>query len=662
MRHDVTDVAGELARRLHDLRNLAIDGVDAEVRRRAIGRTVLGLALSTVEVSERLSNRRAQVSKIEVPLAGHIAALEVGRDAVRRRPTEDRRFSIADLARADLDRVDPHLAALVLVAVGEQECGRLEGATGIVETLVRGPIILLDAVDVLGDHRRVRRHVVRGHHAVPLTGRERAAAIVTAAALAEVVALPEQVTVVRVVQRAGLQQRRCAGPGGVHEDVHDQRVLVDARAATVRGDAVRHDVTDLTRHVAGHFQDLGHPATDVGNAEGLGRAELALGLGGPTDATEVLERRARRRAQVTEVEVPLTGEPAAGTTGNHDVKTPGRRTQARRGIRVFQTNRIADRRPGCIRVERDGRLAVRLRQRLRRDRVSIEPELHPGGGNRRCTVRDQRRDRRRRAVAGRSGRGRDGRHVGPVGLNRRAVPEHPQGGRIVRIVQQDARDAVRAGEPLEAGSATGLPIDEPERIQAGARRRHGPHVLVLRIGLERRSKPLELADLQVENVPGIRTDRHDVGIVVVHVRTIRAHDHAERGRTRRQFDETNNLDCEGIGSAAISRNARERIGGEARHEIPELVLDVESRGVALEVDRVDEVSAADLRPNDGVVGDHNAVGVLQRAVDLAQGADEVVADDGFGGRLEGAHDEPAIAGGARVQRESRRQGRGTCDG
>ena len=71
-------------------------------------------------------------------------------------------LGIGQLAGTDLDAVDPHLAAFVLVAVAEEDGGGLQRAAGVVEALVGGPVVLFDAVHVLGDDGRGGGHVVGG--------------------------------------------------------------------------------------------------------------------------------------------------------------------------------------------------------------------------------------------------------------------------------------------------------------------------------------------------------------------------------------------------------------------------------------------------------------------------------------------------------------------
>ena len=96
--------------------------------------------------------------------------------------------------------------------------------------MVGGPVVLLDAIDIFGDHWWRGRHVVRGCNPVPFASREGAATVISTFALTEVVVLPKKVTVVRVVGRADLEQRGGSGPvGGEQRSVqllNSARVIV----------------------------------------------------------------------------------------------------------------------------------------------------------------------------------------------------------------------------------------------------------------------------------------------------------------------------------------------------------------------------------------------------------------------------------------------------
>ena len=76
--------------------------------------------------------------------------------------------------------VDVHHAAFVLVAIGKEDGGRLQGAADVVEPLVGGPVVLFDAIDVFGHDGRRGGYVVGGDDAVPGTGGELAGAVVAA--------------------------------------------------------------------------------------------------------------------------------------------------------------------------------------------------------------------------------------------------------------------------------------------------------------------------------------------------------------------------------------------------------------------------------------------------------------------------------------------------
>ena len=90
---------------------------------------------------------------------------------------------------------------------------------------------------------------------MPSTCGERSSAIVTPTTLAEVIALPEQIAIIGVIQGTGLEQRGCPRSAGSNVDVEHDRVLIHASATPIGLDAVIHDVTDLTFEISGDFHD-----------------------------------------------------------------------------------------------------------------------------------------------------------------------------------------------------------------------------------------------------------------------------------------------------------------------------------------------------------------------------------------------------------------------
>ena len=157
---------------------------------------------------------------------------------------------------------------------------------------------------------------------MPSSGREGAAAIVAAAALTEVAALPEQVTVVGIGARAGLQQRGRTRSGGSDEEVIHNGVLVDLAASTVGVDAVSHDVADLVGQIARNLHHARIAARQSRHTELAGQTECGPGLGEAFGPVEVVERRTDGGTEITELEVPLTSH-RAGRNGGRD--TGGRR-------------------------------------------------------------------------------------------------------------------------------------------------------------------------------------------------------------------------------------------------------------------------------------------------------------------------------------------------
>ena len=188
--------------------------------------------------------------------------------------------------------------------------------------MIGGPVVLLDAVHVLGHHRRGSGHVISRNNAVPGSGREGATAIVAAAALTEVAALPEQVAVVGVGRRAGLQQRGRTRSGGADKEVIHNGVLVDPGATAVGGDAVGHHVTNLVREVTGDLHDARIAARQSRHTELAGQTERSSGLGQAFGSVEVFQGLAGGRTQVTLVEVPLAGDTGGRTTGRDNTEGP----------------------------------------------------------------------------------------------------------------------------------------------------------------------------------------------------------------------------------------------------------------------------------------------------------------------------------------------------
>ena len=297
-------------------------------------------------------------------MAGDGAAGNDQRNAVRARSAEGHCLRVRDFSAADLDGVDPHFGAFVLVAVAEEDGGGEEGAAGGVEALVGGPVVLLDAVDELGDDGRVGRLVIGGDDAVPFAGGEGAVAEVAVAALAEVVALPEQVAIGGVVERVHLQERGRAAAMDVHQDVIDQRELVDLGAAAVGLDAVVHHVADVAVEVAGHFHDLGRLAVDVRHPQIRRGPELRREVHPETVHSslpvEILQRLAHRGRQVTFIEIPLAGHRRAGGAADQNAKGPRTGMLDSERIRELQPDQIILGGTGRVRREGNRGLSVQL--------------------------------------------------------------------------------------------------------------------------------------------------------------------------------------------------------------------------------------------------------------------------------------------------------------
>ena len=194
--HDQADLTLQIAGHLHDRGIVGADQRHTESRAGAEDGSLLRQAGGAVEVLEWLADSGCQVAALEIPLAGHRGIRKGHRDGATIGSAEQRQLGVAELAGADLDRVHVHVAALVVVAIAEEHGVGQEGAAGIVETLVGGPVILLDAIHKLGHDRWIGRLVVGRGHPMPGAGGEGAGAVVAAGTLAEIISLPEQIAVV----------------------------------------------------------------------------------------------------------------------------------------------------------------------------------------------------------------------------------------------------------------------------------------------------------------------------------------------------------------------------------------------------------------------------------------------------------------------------------
>ena len=263
-----------------------------------------------------------------------------------------------------------------MVTVTEKNGRHLKGAARCIEALVGGPVILLDAVHVLGHYRRIGCHVIGRDHAVPGTRRKGTAAIIAAATLAEVVALPEQVAVVGIGARAGLQQRGRTRSGGSHEQVIHNGVLVDPGATAVGGDAVGHHVTNLVREVTGDLHHTRVTTRQSRKPEFAGQTERSSGLGQAGGSVEVFQGLAGGRTQVTLVEVPLGGDTGGSTAGRDNAERPVVGPGRRGGVRELEAHQVVGRGAGRIRVILQLDAAAGFDQLLRGHGSAIEVELH----------------------------------------------------------------------------------------------------------------------------------------------------------------------------------------------------------------------------------------------------------------------------------------------
>ena len=245
------------------------------------------------------------------------------------------------------------------------------------------------------------------------------------------------------------------------------------------------------------------------------------------------------------------------------------------------------------------------------------------------------------AVAVRTGGGAGFRQIGAFGCRHRGVTIGLEGSGVGNVIDQDTGAAGINGVKVEVGPVTGLPIDNPERIQTGLRRIHGPNGLVLLITGE--SLNLHTALIRshrwAEEIARIRGHIDLKVVVVIHVGAVRARTDAKGGDSGGKFEEADRLHREIIGAAAGSRNAGKGIRGESDEEVAIRIEQIKSGGILLEIHRVHGVTAIGVAPGDGLIRDGRAKAVGQRAVNLLEGADQVVGNGGVLRGLDRADDE-----------------------
>ena len=269
--HHVANAAIEITRNLHHVRIRSVDEGHAQTTAGAEFGLVGGAACRAVKrgikISQRLSEGCAEISTIEVPLTRHGALRQAGRNSCGLSPTEGHHFRVGEFAFANLNAVHPHCAALVLITIAEQNGGGQKGTACGIQPLICGPVILLDAIDKLGHHRRVGCHVIGCRDAVPCACTEGAVAIIPTTTLTEIPLLPEEVAIAGVVRSIDLQQRGRKSSRVLNQHIHDEGVLVHLGAAAVRGNSVVHDVAipavEATRNTHHH----GILSVDQGSAE-----------------------------------------------------------------------------------------------------------------------------------------------------------------------------------------------------------------------------------------------------------------------------------------------------------------------------------------------------------------------------------------------------------
>ena len=405
-----------------------------------------------------------------------------------------------------------------------------------------------------------------------------------------------------------------------------------------------HHVTDFVGEVTGDLHHAGITVRKGGQPELAGQAELGPAGAEAIGPVEVFQGFAGGGAQVTLVEVPLTRHAGGGTAGRDDAEGPVVGPGRRGGVREPKAHQVVGRGTGGIRIILQLDAAAGLDQLLRGHGRAIEVELHARGGHGGGAVLDQRRHRSGgRQTVGAGAWGGFG-HIRTGGGSRGRAGVRRNGAGVGRIIHQDALAGLVDRVPLEVRTETGLPVDQAERIHAGHRGIHRKLVLIALFALERAGIPLELTHLGREEITRVGTDEHRVGIVVVHVRTVRAHADTEGGHTGRQLQEADDFHSEVVGVRTIARNPREHTRSERGDEVALDVRDIDWGPIQLEVDRIHQIGAGGRGQGarEGFVRNGHSCGVHESSIELAEGANAVVGQCGLSRALHRTDDEPAV--------------------
>ena len=321
------------------------------------------------------------------------------------------------------------------------------------------------------------------------------------------------------------------------------------------------------------------------------------------------------------------------------------------GVGEHQLHEVVLVGPGGVRHVAEGDLAVGLAQRLRRHLGAVEREGHGRGGDGGGAIHDQGLNGRGRAVAVRSCGGGGLGEVGALGGRDGGVAVGLQGGAVGGIVDQHAGAGGVDRVEVEGGAVSGLPVQDADRIDAGGRRIHRPDCLVVLVADERLDERAALGGrhLGAEIVARVGADKDLKTVVIVGVGAVGPGGGAEGGDAGRQLQEADHLGREVGGAAVGAGNAGEKARAETGEQVGVRIEQVKRGAVLLEVDGVHIGGAVRVAAGDGDIGHRSAGAVGQRAIDLLQGADEVVGDHGVLGSLYGADKEPPGGGTAQGQ-------------
>ena len=177
----------------------------------------------------------------------------------------------------------------------------------------------------------------------------------------------------------------------------------------------------------------------------------------------------------------------------------------------------------------------------------------------------------------------------------------------------------------------------------------------------RSSRAGEVRNLGREEVPRIGPDKHRATVIVVDVGALGIGADRQGVNPRFKHDQRDGFVGELVVITFGPGDALEKVAVKSPHRIPVGVYGVNREGVFFKADIVGEVNPAGFGSRQGDVGDEDAAGVRQDAVDLARGAEVTVGDGHVNGGLRGADHKARVADGVGSQGGTGWQGDGGVD-